>query len=180
MNLNLTEDFAFETDLIAFSIKRALIGRRSQTHFDLQTHRYVLLLPYDFDADSPQNRLWLQSAVRELLRKAARQILVPRVAAFAKEYGYTYRRIFIKDLTSRWGSCSEHGNINLNLWLLLLPSQYVDYVIKHELAHLSELNHSPRFWQELDSMTGGPGTAKALSKAQNEYLRTHIFPLIRH
>ena len=179
MHLDLTEDFAFQTDLLTFRMEKTLIGRQAQAKFDPQTRECLLRLPQTFSTANAEHAQWLQRIVREFLRRVAKQLLVPRLAGFAKEYGYSYRRVFVKDLTSRWGSCSENGNINLNLWLLLLPSQYIDYVLKHELAHLREMNHSPRFWAEVDCMTGGPGTAKALSKAKNEYIRTHIFPMIR-
>lgn len=176
MNLNLTEDFAFRTDLLAFHIERILNGNQTQAKYNPQTHECVLCLPHSFDFQDRKNVQRLHIMVREFLRRVAKQILVPRLASIAKAYGYTYRRVFVKDLTSRWGSCSGLCNINLNIWLILFPSQYVDYVLKHELAHLREMNHSPRFWAEVDRMTGGPGSAKVLAKAMNEYLRSSSFP----
>lgn len=69
-----------------------------------------------------------------------------RLAAHNAHYGFSYKRIFIKNQKSCWGSCSEHGNLNFNYKLLFLPPHLADYVIIHELCHLAELNHSPRFW----------------------------------
>ena len=58
--------------------------------------------------------------------------------------------IRLKNNSSNWGSCSSNGNINLSTRLLLVPESVQDYVIVHELAHLIELNHSPRFWQHVE------------------------------
>jgi predicted metal-dependent hydrolase len=61
-----------------------------------------------------------------------------------------YNRITIKDLKSRWGSCSQLRNLNFNFRLVLAPPAIVDYVIVHELCHLKELNHSKLFWLEVE------------------------------
>ena len=151
----------------------------AQTRYNASTGEALVRLPAQFDDASLAHRQWLYSVVVELMRTLAKRLLVPRLATFAAQYGLTYRRVFVKDMTSRWGSCSDRGNINLNLWLLLLPSPYVDYVLKHELCHLRELNHSAAFWQLLDTMTGGPGTARALSKAKNQYIQQQLAPLLR-
>ena len=56
-------------------------------------------------------------------------------------------RIAIRDQKSRWGSCSRKGNLNFNWKLIMAPPPALDYVVIHELCHLHEFNHSPRFWQ---------------------------------
>ena len=90
----------------------------------------------------------------------------------AEAYGFRYfNRITIKDIRSRWGSCSSLGNINLSLWLMLLPGEFSDYVIKHELAHLDEMNHGPRFWARLDAMTDG--RARSLRRGLSAYFTEH-------
>ncbi len=69
-----------------------------------------------------------------------------RLAQHNQYYQLPIRKVFIKNLKSRWGSCSERGNLNFNYKLVFLPSELVDYVIVHELCHLREFNHSPKFW----------------------------------
>jgi len=82
-------------------------------------------------------------------RIEANQYLPGRVRELAEQFGFHYRRVFIKNLKSRWGSCSAVNNINLNLHLMRLPDELIDYVILHELIHTRVKNHSPVFWQEL-------------------------------
>jgi len=69
-----------------------------------------------------------------------------RVTHFNLTYGFSFKRISIKNTKSRWGSCSRKGNLNFNYRILFLPSQFSDYIIAHELCHLGEFNHSLRFW----------------------------------
>ncbi|MBP3228363.1 MAG: M48 family metallopeptidase [Bacteroidaceae bacterium] len=173
----ITEGFAFATDLASFRFARD--AQHTHAHVSRNGAHIVFYLPAAFDMRQRTAQTWLHAAVREQLRAAARTAIVPRLAELAREHGYRYKRVFVKDLASRWGSCSELGNINLNLWLLVLPSRYVDYVLKHELAHLRELNHGPRFWAEVDRMTGGAGTAKALAREKERYVKEHVQPLFQ-
>ena len=83
------------------------------------------------------------------LADAAKQDIPRRVARFAALIGVTYGRITIRAQKSRWGSCSGKGNLNFNCLLMLCPEEVRDYVVVHELCHRKELNHSPRFWNEV-------------------------------
>jgi predicted metal-dependent hydrolase len=74
-------------------------------------------------------------------------IIAERLPALAARLGLKYKRVSIKNQKSRWGSCSKKGNLNFNLLLAAAPTEVIDYVIIHELMHLVELDHSPRFWQ---------------------------------
>lgn len=79
-------------------------------------------------------------------KEEARVLIHARLSYFNAYYGFTLRKVFIKSLKSRWGSCSERGNLNFNYLLVFLPSRVQDYLIVHELCHLKEFNHSPAFW----------------------------------
>lgn len=79
-------------------------------------------------------------------REDARALVRARLAYYNQHYQLPIRKIFIKDLKSRWGSCSERGNLNFNYRLVLLPPEIADYIIVHELCHLREFNHAPNFW----------------------------------
>lgn len=88
----------------------------------------------------------------EALRKAAKAYLPGRLQYWAERYGFTFAKVFIKHNVSNWGSCSLKGNINLNLNLMLLPSALSDYVLLHELSHLTHPNHGREFHALLDRL----------------------------
>lgn len=85
-------------------------------------------------------------------REQARTVITQRVEYFAQKYGFTYNRIAIKNTRSRWGSCSSKGNLNFNYRLLFLSAELRDYVVIHELCHLREMNHSSRFWAQVEAI----------------------------
>jgi predicted metal-dependent hydrolase len=70
----------------------------------------------------------------------------------AASLGHQVSRVTIRDQRSRWGSCSPSGRISLNWRLIQVPPSVRDYVLLHELTHLVESNHSPRFWKKLEAV----------------------------
>lgn len=80
------------------------------------------------------------------LREHARAVLGARLAHHAARFGVATPPLRLSSARTRWGSCSARGSINLNWRLVWLPLPVVDYVVCHELAHLREMNHGPRFW----------------------------------
>lgn len=86
------------------------------------------------------------------LKKLAREDMTRRTEHYAKLLGLTYGRIAIRAQKSRWGSCSSKKNLNFNCLLELCPEEVLDYVAVHELCHLKEMNHSPRFWQLVEGV----------------------------
>ena len=99
-----------------------------------------------------------QAAEVERLRAEAKAALPPRLAQLAALHGFTYNKVRIKHNSSNWGSCSELGNINLNLNLMRLPEHLRDFVMLHELCHLRYLNHGPEFHALLESVCPGHRT----------------------
>jgi predicted metal-dependent hydrolase len=80
-------------------------------------------------------------------REAARRFVHACLAKHRPVYGVVHGRVAIKDLTRNWGSCSTGNNLNFNYKIVHLPERCAEYVVIHELCHLLEFNHSPRFWQ---------------------------------
>ncbi len=126
--------------------------------------------PEDVDSQSSELQAIAKEAIISIYRKEANQILPERVRLLAQKHNLKYNTLRIKNITSRWGSCSNRDNINLSLFLMKLPDELIDYVILHELSHTIHKNHSPSFWRYLDNLVGD---AKSLSKKMKKY-RTGI------
>ena len=93
--------------------------------------------------------------IKAWYREQTRTIIAERLPAIASRMGLQYNRVTIKSQRSRWGSCSKKRNLNFNLLLSAAPAEVIDYVIVHELAHITELNHSKRFWDIVASADPG-------------------------
>lgn len=115
----------------------------------------------------------VQSAAKKAATQALKQeaflYLPKRLKDIATAEGYEYSGMDIKSLRGRWGSCNQDKHITLNIFLMELPSELIDYVIYHELAHTRHLNHSPNFWSEFEAHLPD---AKARRKQIREYQPT--------
>jgi len=109
----------------------------------------------------------VEAAIWRMLQKEALQYLPGRVRELAEKHAYKISGLKIRKMKSRWGSCTARKSINLNSWLVMLPEYLSDYVILHELVHTRIPDHSLRFWEELDGITGG------LSRQYRKELGTH-------
>lgn len=106
----------------------------------LQGDDLVVSVPDVADADGVQKK------VRLWYRREAAAFLAQRVGHYAARMGLAVPRLTLSGARTRWGSCNAKGEIRLNWRLMQAPISQIDYVVVHELAHIVELNHSPRFW----------------------------------
>ncbi len=158
-----TEEETYQTRFHKLIMKR---NGTEKVSVRVQSGKIILNYPSQLSVESDI----IQSAIRKGIERAfkieANEYLPLRVKQLAEKFELTYENVSVKNVKSRWGSCSRRKNINLNIHLMRLPDHLIDYVILHELAHTVELNHSKRFWNLLDSLTG---CAKLLDKELKNY-----------
>jgi len=108
-------------------------------------------------ADDPSE---IAGFVTRWLREEAARMLAPRATALAARVSARAPTVKLSNARSEWGSCNQHGVIRLNWRLVQLPPPLATYVVAHEVAHLVELNHSPRFWSLVEALFPGHALAR--------------------
>ena len=117
----------------------------------------------------------LQERVRIWLRTEATRVFTERLAVYAARLGVSYSSMTLSSAGTRWGSCTVDGSIRLNWRLIHFSLPLIDYVVAHELAHLLEMNHSPRFWAKVASVYPDYDGAKAALRKRSQELPV-LFP----
>jgi len=153
-----TEDNIPATAHHEFIISRT---KRISPYRKFSTGLCEIFLPEMESISSEKSQKYISQSIIETLRKEANIILVNRTRELAAMYYFTINEIRVKNMKTRWGSCSTKNNINLNLHLMRLPANLCDYVILHELVHTIHHNHSHKFWNELEKYAKN---AKLLSR----------------
>jgi predicted metal-dependent hydrolase len=122
---------------------------------------------YAEDFNSEAGHLFLEDIINQVYRTEARKLLPPRLKELATTHGFSYAKATIRNNRRNWGSCSSRNNISLNLQMMKLPDELVDYILLHELVHTEIKDHSERFWKRLDQLTHN--RAKKLAKEVKKY-----------
>jgi len=148
---------------VTFTLKR--FKRSKSVRFSVSSERALLVtapkwVPYYFIEKTMRSRTdWILGTIAKMpakasisrggykkYKEAARALVEERLNYWNRFYGFSYGRVSIRDQKTRWGSCSKKGNLNFSWKLAVLPAHLSDYVVVHELCHLKEFNHSPKFW----------------------------------
>jgi predicted metal-dependent hydrolase len=119
----------------------------------------------------PDSQGDLRPVVERHLRRLATQELSAKVMHLAAVNGLKVTRITVRNQKSRWGSCSSTGTISLNWRLIQTPQFVCDYIILHELAHLRHMNHSGKFWREVESLCPDYPQAKKWLREHRQFLQ---------
>jgi len=113
----------------------------------------------------------LRPVIERHLRRVAERDLPPRVKELTDLHQLIVHRVTVRNQRARWGSCSHRGTISLNWRLIQAPPFVCDYIVLHELMHLREMNHSPRFWHHVENVCPGYLQAEHWLKQHADLLR---------
>jgi len=125
---------------------RVITAQAAGIAFNPATRELAVSLPPDATEQQLKDRVqgWLQLE--------AKRVFGERLPVYAEKLGVSYRSFALSSATTQWGSCTADGKIRLNWRLIHFALPLIDYVVAHELSHLREMNHSPRFWATVQSI----------------------------
>lgn len=127
-------------------------------------------VPPDMPADSQEVQTYIKEVALKALRTQAKAFLTRQLETLASKHGFNYETVRFSNAGTRWGSCSSSGTISLNIWLMQLPFELIDYVIIHELCHTEQMNHSTAFWQLVETILPDYKARRRALKARQPYL----------
>ncbi len=103
--------------------------------------------------NSPEATAYLERCLSEIYRLEAKTLLPGRLKQMAEKFGFSYNKVSIRNNRRNWGSCSSQNNISLNLQMMKMPMELIDYILLHELVHTEVKNHGPKFWERLNEVS---------------------------
>lgn len=144
-------------DMLAPDTKVVIARSKTASKVEVAKTQDGLLVKHPVNLSSGDEEV--QSVIVETLvpiwRKQAKNYLPKRINQLATTYGFEFGQLRLKNIHSRWGSCSSAGNINLNIQLMKLDDDLIDHVLLHELSHTRAMNHGSDFWKIFESVRPG-------------------------
>ncbi len=119
----------------------------------------------DFRNESSQ--LFIENTLTAIYHFEAKKMLPPRLKELAEQFHFSYNKVTIRNNKRNWGSCSSKNNISLNLQMMKLPNELINYILLHELVHTEIKNHGPKFWEKMNELTDD--RARELAKEIKRY-----------
>jgi predicted metal-dependent hydrolase len=146
-----------------------VVQSTDSSSFNISRHgqQIIIKLPQDSHLNQPEIARKIRDAVISALRLEAKSYLPKRLSFLAEKYDLKYSHIRFSHASGRWGSCSSSGTVSLNIALMKLPFELIDYVIIHELSHTKQMNHSSLFWALVSQADPYYKTHRRALKLQN-------------
>jgi len=144
--VSFTEGFFMKTKKHSVFLKKGPVTGK----VDVQNDDVIIFIQ---DFQSENARMAVEQILTQVYRVEAHLLLPPRLKELAQKHGFSYNNVTIRNNKRNWGSCSSRNNISLNLQMMKLPDELIDYILLHELVHTEIKNHSEKFWKKLDQAT---------------------------
>lgn len=136
----------------------------------LRGQSIIVMIPSGTDEGASEVQDEIRVAVKAALRREAKAYLPRRLSHLAQQYGLHYSKVRFAHQSGRWGSCSSSGTVSLNIALMNLPMELIDYVLTHELCHTVHMHHQADFWNLVESFQPSFRTYRKQLKSHNPHL----------
>lgn len=141
----------------------------AEPHKKVSGQALLITLPHSYRNSEDLTHGYIAIQVRTILKREAKAYLPRRLRYLADIHGFTYERERFGNQKGRWGSCSSSGTISLNVALMNLSYELIDYVLIHELAHTRQMNHSRAFWEIVEACMPDYRIHRKALKNENPY-----------
>jgi len=130
-----------------------VVQESTDKNFSVTRHKLQIIvkLPHGWQIDRPDVSRKIRDSIIASLRIEAKSYLPNRLSYLAAKFNLDYQKVRFSHASGRWGSYSSNGTVSLNIALMKLPFELIDYIIIHELVHSKQMNHSREFWSLVES-----------------------------
>jgi predicted metal-dependent hydrolase len=142
-------EYTYENGMQIGKSHTLIIQKSDNNSFSVTKHgqQIIVKLPEGVSSSDPVVARKIRDTTISALKVEAKSHLPYRLEFLASKYGFKYENVKFSHASSRWGSCSSKGTISLNIALMKLPFELIDYIIIHELSHTKQMNHGAEFWK---------------------------------